>query len=230
MVAPRSEQSLNAISKLARQLAWPTAISCALAAFAACGGSSEGDTDFDNPTGGTGGKGGSVGVSGSTGTKGGQGNGTSGSTTGGKQTGGGETSVGGDPGQGPEDGGDGPGPGPGEGGAPGVPDPMHPPGMAGAGGADADCPAEPPKDKAACTTVLKCKFAETECNCDGPEKDRRWHCKEPPKPMDECPPMAPKDGAACETAEPPAPPCHYDEPAVVDCNCAADKWACTEAP
>lgn len=228
MVAPRPEQSPNAISKLARQLVWPTAISCALAAFAACGGSSEDDADFDSPTGGTGG---SLGVSGSTsGTTGGQSTGTSGSATGGKQTGG-QASVGGDSGQDPEQGGAGPGPG--AGGAPGMPgEPMHPPdGMAGAGGADAACPAEQPKDKAECTTVLKCEYAELDCNCDGPEKDRRWHCKAPPEPMDTCPPMAPKAGAACVSVEdgPAAPPCHYQEPAV-DCTCTADKWVCTEAP
>jgi hypothetical protein len=112
-------------------------------------------------------------------------------------------------------------------------DPPKPPGgMAGAGGAGdehVDCPAAAPSDATACSTLLACDYPELTCKCEGPEADRRWRCKKPPKPMTPCPPMPPQDAAACVAKEPPAPACHYEEPAV-DCTCADAVWTCVAAP
>jgi hypothetical protein len=110
--------------------------------------------------------------------------------------------------------------------------PKPPEGMGGMGGAgedDAACPMARPMDKSDCTDALECDYPQLVCRCEGPEAGRTWRCTQPPKPMNQCPPMPPKDAAACKTAEPPSPPCHYDE-AGLDCACAADKWKCTEAP
>lgn len=230
MVAPQAVTPKNPHRSLVRRLAWPGTISLALAVFAACGGSSTDDPDSSS----SGGKGGSLGVSGST-TGGKQSTGTSGSSTGGKQsTGGSQQAQGGGGPAGASNGGTGPrgpggpgagaGAGPDEGGAPGKP-PKPPEGM---GGADAgiDCPAVAPADKSKCTEVGKCDFAELECRCDGPEADRTWKCKEPPKPMNTCPATAPVVDSACVTPEGAAPPpCHYEEPAL-DCKCKSNKWAC----
>ena len=129
---------------------------------------------------------------------------------------------------GPEDGGDDAGGAPGK--PPKPPKPPEPPlGMGGEGGAaSAECPLQAPSHAAACTTAVKCDYQGLTCDCGGPEADRRWKCKEPPKPMTMCPPMAPKEASACVTkdVEPPPPPCSYEEPAV-ECKCTADKWACT---
>ena len=227
MVATRPAETSS--PSLIRRLAWPGAVTIALAALAACGGSSAGFDDGNgNPSAGAGG---SASVAGTGGTQGGTTPGTSGSANGGKQTaGGGDTgeAMGGAPEMpGPEEG------GADAGGAPGKPnEPPDPPGgMAGAGGLDPNCPLEPPTGMDECTDLLKCNYPGLECRCEGPEVDRSWKCKEPPKPMTMCPPMAPEEDAPCKTKdeEPAPPPCHYEEPAV-DCTCAADKWACVEAP
>lgn len=223
MVASHSKRLRKASPSLVRRLAWPGTISVVLAAIAACGGSSEGSNDWGDPSAGSGG---ALGISGSTGVAGGNHTGTagststsaSGSTTGGKQSSGGQPSQHGGSNPTPEQGGNDAG-----GGAGKPPRPPMPHDMGGADGVGADCPTIPPTDKAECTDLLKCKYPELNCNCEGPEDDRAWKCKAP-KPM--CPAMPPKDADACKTTEPPAPPCHYEKPAV-NCACVANAWACT---
>ena len=240
MPTAHSTNRTNSSSSLARRLAWPGTISLVLVAIAACGGSSSGDNDFNEAHAGSG----SAGKS-STGTTAGHNSGTSGSSSvgnasgsssAGNATGGkhgvSEPPAGGDSSSGPDDGGAGGEPGmPPKPGDPKPGDPKPPLGMAGAAGLDEDCPLEPPADKAACTEdKLKCDYPDISCNCAGPEDDRNWKCKQPPKPMDmECPPMPPVDASACKTQAPPAAPCHYADP-VTDCACTADKWTCATAP
>lgn len=232
-------------SLLARRLAWPGTISLVLAAIAACGGSASDDGNFNDAHAGSG-SGGAFGTAGkgTTGTTAGHNSGTSGGASGnataGKQ-GTSEPTAGADSSSGPDDGGAGGEPGmPGKPGdpkpgdpKPGDPkpgDPKPPLGMAGAAGLDEDCPLEPPTDKAACTEeMLKCAYTDISCDCAGPEDDRKWKCKQPPKPMSMCPPMPPMDASACKTQDPPAAPCHYEDP-VTDCACTEEKWLCAAAP
>jgi len=257
MPTAHSSNPTNSASSLARRLAWPGTISLVLAGIAACGGSSSGDPNFNDARAGSGGALGIAGWKGTTGAIAGHTSGTAGSSSG-NATGGKSGTVvepppGGDSGDGPEEGGAG-----GDSGKPGDPkpgdpkpgdpkpgdpkpgdpkpgdpkpgDPKPPLGMAGAGGLDEACPLEAPADKAACTEdMLKCDYPDISCNCAGPEDDRKWKCKLPPKPMDTCPPMPPKDAAACKTQDPPAAPCHYEDP-VTDCACTEDKWVCAKAP
>lgn len=225
MTAPRSSTLIGTARSLTRRFIWPGTISLVLAAHAACGGSSTGDTD--SPTA-SGGSAGALGHSGSTSTTAGHNTGTSGSSSsssgnssGGKQATGGQAAAAGDATMGPDEG------GADAGGQPGKP-PKPPHEMGGAGDDDASCPTAAPTDKAECTAKAKCNYPELVCNCDGPEDDRTWKCKQPPKPPENmCPPMAPKDAAACKTADLPAPACHYTEPAV-ECQCIDDKWVCSE--
>jgi hypothetical protein len=214
MVATRPAKSSH--PSLIRHLAGPAAVTVALAALAACGGSSAGVNDGIPSAG----AGGSASTAGTTAGQGGATSGSAGSANGGKQTVGGGATMGGNAGTGQQDGGRDAGGAPGE--------PRDPPGgMAGAGGTEADCPLQPPSNSGDCTDLLKCKYPGLECRCEGPEADRNWKCKEPPKPMSMCPLVAPAEDAPCKTKaeEPAPPPCHYEEPAV-DCQCTADKWAC----
>src|SRR6478752_3598665 len=237
MLPRRSTQPTNTPPSLARRLAWPGTVSVVLAAIAACGGSSTGNADF---SGSSAGAGGALGIAGSFTTTAGRSSGASGSASGGANGGnlasGGERAVGGRASADADEGGKDAGGESGMPGGPGMPGmphdpPMPPGGIGGAAGENSeDCPLEPPTDKAACAEeMLRCEYPDLNCNCEGPkEEERKWKCRQPPKPMEMCPPLAPEDATDCKTAEPPAPPCHYEE-AAVDCACTDDKWSCAEA-
>jgi hypothetical protein len=228
----------NTPSSLIRRLAWPATVSIVLAAITACGGSSTGDLDHGPSAG----AGGTFHFGGASSTAAGRNSGTSGSpaenTSGGKPGFAGGSAIAGDSSSGPDEPGNGaagepgdPKPGDPKPGDPKPGDPPKPPlGVAGAGGEDADCPLQPPADKAACIDdMLKCDYPDIACKCGGPEDDRKWTCKAPPNLMKQCPPMPPVAASVCKTADPPLAPCHYEEP-TIDCTCAANKWVCAVAP